>query len=49
MSAEDHDALQETLFWASEPPVDEGGESVGIDVVLADLAERQAATGPSGT
>ena len=37
ISAEDLEALQETLYWASEPPVDETGRLVGLDVIRADL------------
>lgn len=43
ISAEDLEALQETLFWASQPPADETGETVGLDVVRADLADRSSA------
>jgi len=41
ISAEDLEALQETLYWASQPPVDDDGQTVGPDVISADLAARQ--------
>lgn len=40
ISAEDLESLQETLYWAGQPPVDEDGETVGIDEARADLAAR---------
>ncbi len=40
ISAEDLDALEETLFWASQEAVDESGEAVALDVVAADLRQR---------
>lgn len=45
ISAEDLEALQETLYWAGQPPVDEDGKTVGPDVVLADLTARQQSAG----
>ncbi len=44
ISAEDLEALEETLFWASQDRVDEQGPSVGVDVVLSDLQSRQQRT-----
>lgn len=40
ISTEDLEALQETLFWASQRPVDEKGRAVGLDVIRADLEGR---------
>lgn len=45
ISAEDLEALEETLFWASQQRVDEHGPSVGVDVVMSDLHRRQQGTG----
>ncbi|MGI8535631.1 MAG: type II toxin-antitoxin system Phd/YefM family antitoxin [Mycobacteriales bacterium] len=42
ISAEELEALQETLFWASQPPTDETGPTVGLEVIRADLAGRPA-------
>lgn len=40
ISAEDLEAMQETLYWSHQPLVDEGGETVGLDEVLGDLQAR---------
>ncbi len=40
ISAEDLDALEERLFWASQERADESGETVGLEVVAADLRQR---------
>ena len=37
ISAEDLEAMEETLYWASHEPADEGGEPVGAKVVAGDL------------
>lgn len=41
ISAEDLDAMQETLYWSSQPPVPEDGDPVGLEEVLGDLQARQ--------
>lgn len=43
ISAEDLESLEETLFWASQARLDEGGETVDVAVVAADLMKRSAA------
>lgn len=40
ISAEDLEALEETLFWANQDRIDEGGATVGVEVVLGDLQAR---------
>jgi antitoxin YefM len=40
ISAEDLEALEETLFWVSEGRADEHGATVGVEVVLSDLKSR---------
>lgn len=40
ISAEDLEAMQETLYWSSQRLVDEGGDTVGLDEVLGDLQAR---------
>lgn len=47
ISAEDLEAMQETLYWSSQPRVDEDGETVGLDAVLGDLQEREQEAGPA--
>jgi prevent-host-death family protein len=42
ISAEDLEALEETLFWASQEPRDESGATVGVEAVLADLQARKS-------
>ena len=42
ISAEDLEALEETLYWASRDRVDEDGPTVGIEAVLSDVEARQA-------
>ncbi len=44
ISAEELDALEETLFWASQEPVDESGETVSLETVSADLRRRSGQT-----
>ena len=44
-SAEDLEAMEETLYWASQPRADEGGEPVGVEVVAADLRSRRGRDG----
>lgn len=41
ISAEDLEALEETLFWARQDRVDVAGPTVGLDVVLSDVRSRQ--------
>jgi len=41
ISAEDLEAMQETLYWSGQPPVDEHGDTVGLDEVLGDLQGRE--------
>ena len=41
ISTEDLEALEETLFWASQDRVDEEGPTVGLDVVLSEMRSRQ--------
>jgi antitoxin YefM len=41
ISAEDLEALEETLFWAHQGSVDEDGTTVGLDVVVSDVRSRQ--------
>ena len=45
ISAEDLEALEETLFWASQVRADEQGPTVGVDAVLSDVQERRARDG----
>ena len=45
ISAEDLEALEETLFWASQARADEQGPTVGVDAVLSDVQERRARDG----
>jgi antitoxin YefM len=42
ISAEDLEALEETLYWASQDRVPENGEPVDAAVVLDDLRLREA-------
>jgi prevent-host-death family protein len=42
ISAEDLEALEETLFWANQDRTDEAGVTVGIEVVLNDLRARRS-------
>jgi antitoxin YefM len=42
ISAEDLEALEETLFWASQDRVSEEGPSVAVEVVAAELAARRS-------
>lgn len=50
ISAEDLEAMQETLYWSSQPPVDEHGETVGLDELIVDLQGRdQDEAGPRST
>ncbi len=44
ISAERLEALEETLYWASQDSVDEQGPSVGVDVVVSDLESRRRRT-----
>ncbi len=41
ISAEDLEALEETLYWASQPSAVEDDDVVGVDVVMADLDRRR--------
>ena len=41
ISAEDLEALEETLYWASQDRPSTQGEPVGIDVILADVQARK--------
>ena len=41
ISAEDLEALEETLFWARQDRVDEQGPTVNLDVVVSDVRSRQ--------
>jgi prevent-host-death family protein len=41
ISAEDLDALEETLFWARQDRVDVEGPTVGLAVVMSDVHARQ--------
>ena len=41
ISAEDLEALEETLFWARQDRLDEEGATVGLDVVMSDVRLRQ--------
>ncbi len=47
ISAEDLDALGETLFWASQDRADARGKTVAVDIAAADL--RQRSTGLFGS
>lgn len=49
IAAEDLEALQETLYWTSQPALDDGGEVVGLDTVRADLARRQEGEDPASS
>ena len=40
ISAEDLDAMEETLYWASQQRADEGGEPTAAEVVAGDLHDR---------
>lgn len=40
ISAEDLDAMEETLYWASQPRADDGGEPVSVEVIAADVRKR---------
>jgi prevent-host-death family protein len=40
ISTEDLESLEETLFWARQDRADDGGPTVGLDVVMADLSRR---------
>jgi antitoxin YefM len=42
ISAEDLEALEETLFWARQDRVSEEGPTVGVEVVAAELAARRS-------
>lgn len=42
ISAEDLEALEETLFWANQDRVDEGGPTVGVEAVLAEAEARKS-------
>jgi len=46
ISAEDLEALEETLFWAAQDRADEPGSTVGLDAVLSDVQARQARDRP---
>lgn len=48
ISAEDLEAMQETLYWSSQERVAEDGETVGLDEVLSDLQAREQ-QGPGST
>ena len=41
ISAEDLEALEETLFWAGQDRHDADGPTVGLDVVMSDVQSRQ--------
>ena len=41
ISAEDLEALEETLFWARQERVAEEGPTVSLAVVMADVSSRQ--------
>ena len=43
ISAEDLEALEETLFWARQGPVDESGPPVDLAAVTADVQNRRRA------
>ncbi len=45
ISAEDLDAMEETLYWASQQLADEGGEPVGVEVIASDLHSRRERDG----
>lgn len=42
ISAEDLEALEETLYWAGQVRADEQGPTVGVQEVLSDVRARQA-------
>lgn len=41
ISAEDLEALEETLFWARQDRVDEKGPTVGLHAVVSDMHSRR--------
>jgi prevent-host-death family protein len=47
ISAEDLDALEETLFWASQDRADETGPTVDVEAVIADVQARRSGEGLS--
>ena len=49
ISAEDLEALEETLFWASQDRVSEEGPTVAVEVVAAELAARRSRDTAAGT
>lgn len=47
ISAEDLEALEETLFWAGQDRADEAGATVAVETVVADVQARRAGEGMS--
>ena len=45
ISAEDLEAMEETLYWASQRRADESGEPVGVELIAADLGSRRERDG----
>jgi antitoxin YefM len=45
ISAEDLEAMEETLYWADQPRADEAGDPVGAEVIAADLRTRRERDG----
>lgn len=43
ISADDLEALEETLFWASRDRADAQGPTVGVEAVMSDVRARQDA------